>query len=78
MLDNELIGKKRELEKLLKTSKNDFELLSKLRLECERLNIINNEIILNYKKATFKIQNKKVKSIIAFDKNLNKFQEFHF
>lgn len=78
MLSKELINKKNKLEKLMKNSKNDFELLAKLRIECERLDIINNEIILDYNKAKFTIKNNKVKSIVTFDESLNKFKEFHF
>ena len=78
MLSEELIDKKNRLEEIIKNSKNNFELLAKLRTECERLDVINNEIILNYNKTKFVIKKKKIKNIITFDGTLNKINNFEF
>ena len=78
MLSEELIDKKNRLEEIIKNSKNNFELLAKLRTECERLDVINNEIILDYNKTKFVIKKKKIKNIITFDETLNKINNFEF
>ena len=80
MLDRDLIEKKKHLDKILNNSENDFDLFRFLREECERIEEIDDDIILNFEKAKIKINKteKKIKSIITFDKNLQKIREFYF
>ncbi len=80
MLSDDLLNKKTKIDKILKNTKNDFELFNVLRTECERIDFIDKDIILNFEKTKFKInkKQKRVKEIVTYDKELNKFKKFSF
>lgn len=80
MLSDDLLNKKTKIDEILKTTQNDFELFNVLRAECERIDFIDKDIILNFEKTKFKInkRQKKVKEIVTYDKELNKFKKFSF
>ena len=72
MLSTELLEKKKHLDKILNNTKNDFDLFNILRTECDRIDFVDKEIILNFEKT------KKVKKIITYDNDLHKIKEFLF
>ena len=80
MLSTELLEKKKHLDKILNNTKNDFDLFNILRTECDRIDFVNKEIILNFEKTKFNIdkKTKKVKKIITYDNDLHKIKEFLF
>lgn len=80
MLNKDLIDKKKEIDKIINNSDNDFDLFRFLRKECERIEEIDDDIILNFEKAKFKVNKteRRIKSIITFDTNLRKIKEFYF
>ncbi len=80
MLSDDLLNKKTRIDKIIKNTKSDFELFNILRAECERIDFVKKDIILNFEKTKFKInkKEKRVKEIIAYDKELNKFKKFSF
>ena len=80
MLSIELLEKKKHLDKILNNTKNDFDLFNILRTECDRIDFVDKEIILNFEKTKFNIdkKTKKVKKIITYDNNLHKIKEFLF
>ena len=80
MLSIELLEKKKHLDKILDNTKNDFDLFNILRTECDRIDFVDKEIILNFEKTKFNIdkKTKKVKKIITYDNNLHKIKEFLF
>lgn len=80
MLSTELLEKKKHLDKILDNTKNDFDLFNILRTECDRIDFVDREIILNFEKTKFNIdkKTKKVKKIITYDNNLHKIKEFLF
>lgn len=80
MLSTELLEKKKHLDKILDNTKNDFDLFNILRTECDRIDFVDKEIILNFEKTKFNIdkKTKKVKKIITYDNNLHKIKEFLF
>ena len=80
MLSIELLEKKKHLDKILNNTKNDFDLFNILRTECDRIDFIDKEIILNFEKTKFNIdkKTKKVKKIITYDNDLHKIKEFLF
>lgn len=80
MLSIELLEKKKHLDKILNSTKNDFDLFNILRTECDRIDFVDKEIILNFEKTKFNIdkKTKKVKKIITYDNNLHKIKEFLF
>ena len=80
MLSTELLEKKKHLDKILNNTKNDFDLFNILRTECDRIDFVDKEIILNFEKTKFNIdkKTKKVKKIITYDNNLHKIKEFLF
>lgn len=80
MISKELLEKKKHLNKILNTTKNEFELFNVLRTECERINLIEDDIILNFEQATFKISKskKKVENIVVYDDTLKQFKEISF
>lgn len=80
MLSDDLLNKKTKIDKILKNTKNDFELFNVLRTECERIDFVDKDIILNFEKTKFKInkKQKRVKEIVTYDKELNKFKKFSF
>ena len=80
MLSTELLEKKKHLDKILDNTKNDFDLFNILRTECDRIDFVDKEIILNFEKTKFNIdrKTKKVKKIITYDNDLHKIKEFLF
>ena len=80
MLSTELLEKKKHLDKILNNTKNDFDLFNILRTECDRIDFVDKEIILNFEKTKFNIDKttKKVKKIITYDNDLHKIKEFLF
>ena len=80
MLSTELLEKKKHLDKILNNTKNDFDLFNILRTECDRIDFVDKEIILNFEKTKFNIdkETKKVKKIITYDNDLHKIKEFLF
>lgn len=80
MLSTELIKKKKRINKILENNKIDYELINKLRKECERIDIIKENIVLNFQDTNIFIdtKTKKIKSIMTYDYNLRKYQEFLF
>lgn len=80
MLSIELLEKKKHLDKILNSTKNDFDLFNILRTECDRIDFVDKEIILNFEKTKFNIdkKTKKVKKIITYDNDLHKIKEFLF
>ena len=80
MLSTELLEKKKHLDKILNNTKNDFDLFNILRTECDRIDFVDQEIILNFEKTKFNIdkKTKKVKKIITYDNDLHKIKEFLF
>lgn len=80
MLTDDLLNKKTRIDRIIKNTRNDFELFNTLRTECERIDFVDKDIILNFEKTKFKIskRQKKVKEIITYDKELNKFKKFSF
>lgn len=80
MLSTELLEKKKHLDKILNNTKNDFDLFNILRTECDRIDFVDKEIILNFEKTKFNIdkKTKKVKKIITYDNDLHKIKEFLF
>lgn len=80
MLSIELLEKKKHLDKILNNTKNDFDLFNILRTECDRIDFVDKEIILNFEKTKFNIdkKTKKVKKIITYDNDLHKIKEFLF
>ena len=80
MLSTELLEKKKHLDKILNNTKNDFDLFNILRTECDRIDFVDKEIILNFEKTKFNIEKKKkkVKKIITYDNDLHKIKEFLF
>ena len=80
MLSTELLEKKKHLDKILNNTKNDFDLFNILRTECDRIDFVDKEIILNFEKTKFNIdkKTKKVKKIITYDTDLHKIKEFSF
>lgn len=80
MLSTELLEKKKHLDKILNNTKDDFDLFNILRTECDRIDFVDKEIILNFEKTKFNIdkKTKKVKKIITYDNNLHKIKEFLF
>lgn len=80
MLSTELLEKKEHLDKILNNTKNDFDLFNMLRTECDRIDFVDKEIILNFEKTKFNIdkKTKKVKKIITYDNDLHKIKEFLF
>ena len=80
MLSIELLEKKKNLDKILNSTKNDFDLFNILRTECDRIDFVDKEIILNFEKTKFNIdkKTKKVKKIITYDNDLHKIKEFLF
>ena len=80
MLSTELLEKKEHLDKILNNTKDDFELFNRLRKECDRIDFVDKEIILNFEKTKFNIdkKTKKVKKIITYDNDLHKIKEFLF
>ena len=80
MLSTELLEKKKHLDKILDNIKNDFDLFNILRTECDRIDFVDKEIILNFEKTKFNIdkKTKKVKKIITYDNDLHKIKEFLF
>lgn len=80
MLSIELLEKKKHLDKILNNTKNDFDLFNILRTECDRIDFVGKEIILNFEKTKFNIdkKTKKVKKIITYDNDLHKIKEFLF
>lgn len=80
MLSIELLEKKKHLDKILNNTKDDFDLFNILRTECDRIDFVDKEIILNFEKTKFNIdkKTKKVKKIITYDNNLHKIKEFLF
>ena len=80
MLSTELLEKKKYLDKILNNTNNDFDLFNILRTECDRIDFVDKEIILNFEKTKFNIdkKTKKVKKIITYDNDLHKIKEFLF
>ena len=80
MLSIELLEKKKHLDKILNSAKDDFDLFNILRTECDRIDFVDKEIILNFEKTKFNIdkKTKKVKKIITYDNDLHKIKEFLF
>ena len=80
MLSIELLEKKKHLDKILDSAKDDFDLFNILRTECDRIDFVDKEIILNFEKTKFNIdkKTKKIKKIITYDNNLHKIKEFLF
>ena len=80
MLSTELLDKKKHLDKILNNTNNDFDLFNILRTECDRIDFVDKEIILNFEKTKFNIdkKTKKVKKIITYDNDLHKIKEFLF
>lgn len=80
MLSIELLEKKKHLDKILNSTKNNFDLFNILRTECDRIDFVDKEIILNFEKTKFNIdkKTKKVKKIITYDNDLHKIKEFLF
>ena len=80
MLSIELLEKKKHLNNILNNTKNDFDLFNILRTECDRIDFVDKEIILNFEKTKFNIdkKTKKVKKIITYDNDLHKIKEFLF
>lgn len=80
MLSIELLEKKKHLDKILNNTKDDFDLFNILRTECDRIDFVDKEIILNFEKTKFNIdkKTKKVKKIITYDNDLHKIKEFLF
>lgn len=80
MLSTELLEKKKHLDKILNNTKDDFDLFNILRTECDRIDFVDKEIILNFEKTKFNIdkKTKKVKKIITYDNDLHKIKEFLF
>lgn len=80
MLSIELLEKKKHLDRILNNTKDDFDLFNILRTECDRIDFVDKEIILNFEKTKFNIdkKTKKVKKIITYDNNLHKIKEFLF
>ena len=80
MLSIELLEKKKHREKILNNTKDDFDLFNILRTECDRIDFVDKEIILNFEKTKFNIdkKTKKVKKIITYDNDLHKIKEFLF
>ena len=80
MLSTELLEKKKHLDKILNNTKNDFDLFNILRTECDRIDFVDKEIILNFEKTKFNIdkKTKKIKKIITYDNDLHKIKEFLF
>lgn len=80
MLSIELLEKKKHLDKILNNTNNDFDLFNILRTECDRIDFVDKEIILNFEKTKFNIdkKTKKVKKIITYDNDLHKIKEFLF
>ncbi len=80
MLSLDLLNKKQHLDKVLNATKDDFDLFNILRTECDRIDFLDKEIILNFEQTKFSIDKKtrKVKRITTFDKNLHKIKEFLF
>ena len=80
MLSIELLEKKKPLDKILNSAKDDFDLFNILRTECDRIDFVDKEIILNFEKTKFNIdkKTKKVKKIITYDNDLHKIKEFLF
>ena len=80
MLSTELLEKKKHLDEILNNTKNDFDLFNILRTECDRIDFVDKEIILNFEKTKFNIdkKTKKVKKIITYDNDLHKIKEFLF
>ena len=80
MLSTELLEKKKHLDKILNSAKDDFDLFNILRTECDRIDFVDKEIILNFEKTKFNIdkKTKKVKKIITYDNDLHKIKEFLF
>lgn len=80
MLSTELLEKKKHLDKILNNTNNDFDLFNILRTECDRIDFVDKEIILNFEKTKFNIdkKTKKVKKIITYDNDLHKIKEFLF
>ena len=80
MLSIELLEKKKHSDKILNSTKNDFDLFNILRTECDRIDFVDKEIILNFEKTKFNIdkKTKKVKKIITYDNDLHKIKEFLF
>lgn len=80
MLSIELLEKKKHLDKILNNTNNDFDLFNILRTECDRIDFVDKEIILNFEKTKFNIdkKTKKVKKIITYDNDLHKIKEFSF
>lgn len=80
MLSIELLEKKKHLDKILNSAKDDFDLFNILRTECDRIDFVDKEIILNFEKTKFNIdkKTKKVKKIITYDNDLHKIKEFSF
>lgn len=80
MLSIELLEKKKHLDKILNNTKNDFDLFNILRTECDRIDFVDKEIILNFEKTKFNIdkKTKKIKKIITYDNDLHKIKEFLF
>ena len=58
MLSTELLEKKKHLDKILNNTKNDFDLFNILRTECDRIDFVDKEIILNFEKTKFNIDRK--------------------
>ena len=73
MLSTELLEKKKHLDKILNNTNNDFDLFNILRTECDRIDFVDKEIILNFEKTKFNIdkKTKKVKKIITYDNDLH-------
>ena len=80
MLSIELLEKKKHLDKILNNTKDDFDLFNILRTECDRIDFVDKEIVLNFEKTKFNIdkKTKKVKKIITYDNDLHKIKEFLF
>ena len=80
MLSTELFEKKKHLDKILNNTNNEFDLFNILRTECDRIDFVDKEIILNFEKTKFNIdkKTKKVKKIITYDNDLHKIKEFLF
>ena len=80
MLSIELLEKKKHLDKILNNTKDDFDLFNILRTECDRIDFVDKEIILNFEKTKFNIdkKTKKIKKIITYDNDLHKIKEFLF
>ena len=80
MLSTELLEKEKHLDKILNNTNNDFDLFNILRTECDRIDFVDKEIILNFEKTKFNIdkKTKKVKKIITYDNDLHKIKEFLF